>query len=126
MFVDETAKIKVTLYYKQLPKTGRIQVVSRIGDLGERRLGYSSVTFELRSLSWKQKNELMRQSRKMNSMQQSELDWETYREKLLVSLITKWDAKEGEQPIALTPENVLRMNPQVAEALLYEYEHSED
>ena len=124
MFVNEKDVVRITLHHKQLPN-GRLQVLPKIENLGEKRMGFQAVTFELRNLSWKQKNELMRQSRRMNMLQQSELDWEAYQEKLLVALIVKWDAKEGEQPIALTPENVLRMHPQIAETLLYEFQHSE-
>ena len=124
MFVNDNT-VKITLYYKQLTN-GQLQVLTKIDHLGDKRLGFQSVSFELRNLSWKQKNDLMRQSRKMNAVQQSELDWETYQEKLLIASIIKWDAKDGEQPIALTPENVLRMHTKMAETLLYEYQHGEN
>ena len=125
MFVNDQDTVKITLYYKQLP-SGRLQVLPRLDQIGEKRLGFQAVSFEMRCLTWKQKNELMRQSRRMNALQQSELDWEAYQERLLTTLIAKWDAKEGDQPLAVTPENILRMHPQVAEVLLYEYQHSEN
>jgi hypothetical protein len=52
----------------------------------------------------------------------NDIDWQAYREKRLVYLLSSWDLSDGQQSVALTPENVLLLAPALAGAILAKYD----
>lgn len=83
----------------------------------------TKLTCKMKLLSWRRSNELLRSSRNLNpSTMTNDIDWQAYREKRLVYLLSSWDLSDGQQSVALTPENVLLLAPALAGAILAKYD----
>jgi len=125
MFVEDNETIKVTLYFKKKKTSAGLRVESSLEKVKEvEKVDFKAAAFELRPLTWKVYNELMRESKVQNPMTMADdTDWTTYRERKLLRILAKWDAKDAAgKDIPVTPDNIMRLHPIMAETLLNEYD----
>lgn len=125
MFIEKDGIIKIELYVKKF-RNGSVRVEQHLEDVAEAdRHLFEKVTFTMKPLTWRQHNEIQRAATVTKPGLGSDLDWVTYKERKLCTVLTGWDAntKDG-KPIPVTDENILRLSPQVAELLLNEFDHA--
>jgi len=117
MFVSNDS-FKVELFYRT-GKNSSIKILTSLDGISDDdKPKYKKATFEFRPLDWKKFNELGRAANKGG-----ELDWGAYKEKKLVTALVGWDAKDDKGvAIPLTPDNVLKLHPMIAETLLSEFD----
>ena len=125
MFVDDKSLIKVLIYYKLGRNKRGVRVETNLDEIPEeKRAEWKPANFELRPITWKMSNDLMRECRVKNPMTMlDEIDWISYKEKKLTMTVVKWDAKnDAGQPVPVSPDAVMKMHPLIAETLLSEYD----
>ena len=125
MFIDDKSLIKIAVYYKTSKEKRGIRVEPNLDKIPEdKRADWKCVNCEMRPVTWKMSNDLMRESRVKNSMTMlDEIDWISYKEKKLMLTVAKWDVlTEDGKPIPVTPEVIMKMHPLVAETLLSQYD----
>jgi len=124
MFIESNDELKITLYIKQ-GSTGSIRVETSLKSVPEsEQAKYEKAEFKLRPITWKQNNDLLRNS----SVNRgpgigTELDWILHREKKLCMILTGWDAKDKDgKAIPVTESNIFKLCPQIADSILSEFD----
>ncbi len=129
MFIDQNDNINITVYYK---KSGHHYVAYSKKDFEskikeELRGKYSSVTIQMRTLTWGLYNNINESA--VIKANNGERDWnyKLYKENKLKSIIVGWDAKKKNEkgelvPVPLTQEVIMSMAPEIAEIALSEYD----
>ena len=126
MFTEPGGEVKIELYIKK-GTSGRIRVETDLKDFPEaERAKFEKATFALRPLTWKQHNDLQRAATvNRGPGMGSELDWISYKEKKLCMVLVSWDAKDADgKPVPVTDDRIYKLNPQVAESLLQEFDRA--
>jgi hypothetical protein len=78
-------------------------------------------------MNWKETNELIRQATYFDTMAgRRELDWVTYRQLMLENCMKSWDITEKgtdgkEVSVPCTKENIFRLDPNIATALVQQF-----
>jgi hypothetical protein len=79
-------------------------------------------------MNWKETNDLIRQATYFDAMAgRRELDWVMYRQLMLESCMKSWDITQpnsdgkGESGVPCTKENISRLDPNIATALVQEF-----
>ena len=77
MFVDDKSNIKVVIHIKHGKEGRGIKAELALDKIPEdKRADYKPATFELRQITWKMSNDLMREARQKNPMtMMDEVDW---------------------------------------------------
>ena len=125
MFVDDKAFIKISVYYKTVKGKHGIRVEANLDKIPEaKRADWQSVVFDMRQLTWKMSNDLMRECRSQNmATGVSEIDWISYKERKLKMTIAAWDVKDDKgNPVSLNEVAIMKMHPLIAETLLSQYD----
>jgi polyphosphate kinase 2 (PPK2 family) len=125
MFIEKDGEIKVELHVRKF-RNGAVRVEQRIEDVAEKdRAAFEKVCFTMRPLTWRQHNEIQRAATVTRPGMGSDLDWVTYKERKLCTVLVGWDAKGKDgKPIPVSDDNVLKLAPQVAETLLSEFDQA--
>jgi hypothetical protein len=123
MFTEKEDTVKIELFIKKSSKG--INVETSLDKVLEKdRSKYEKCVFSMRPLGWKIHNDIQRSATvNRGPGMGSELDWVLYKERKLCAVLVGWDAKDKEgRAIPVTEENIFRLNFQVAEALLQEFD----
>jgi hypothetical protein len=123
MFTEKEDTVKIELFIKKSSKG--INVETSLDNVLEKdRSKYEKCVFSMRPLGWKIHNDIQRSATvNRGPGMGSELDWVLYKERKLCAVLVGWDAKDKEgRAIPVTEENIFRLNFQVAEALLQEFD----
>jgi len=135
MFIEKDGEITVELYVRKF-RNGTVRVESKIDEVPEKdRALFDKVTFRMRPLTWRQHNEVQRAATVTRPGMGSDLDWVTYKERKLCTVLVGWDAKTKDttdadgkvvpgKPVPVNDDNILRLAPQVAETLLGEFDRA--
>jgi len=124
MFIEQEGFVHIELYIRKGSR-GSVKIATNIEEVPEKdRDKYEKSVFKMRPLSWKQHNEIQRAATvNRGPGMGSELDWVLYKERKLLTVLVGWDAKDKEgKPVPLNEANIFRLNFQVAEALLQEFD----
>ena len=127
MFVDPKKTVKITIYVREVPD-GRVLVRRHLAGLTDlQKNSFQSVTFELRLLNWRQKNDVYRESRTKDPVTMNEvLDWESFKQNHLIHLLASWDIKDEKgNPVPLTPDNITNLPAAIPEMVLSIYDEPE-
>jgi len=127
MFIDEKNYIKAKIYYK-IQKANSIQVETSLDKiLEDKRPLYKEVNIELKPMTWKASNDLMRESRTKNMQSGTyDIDWITYNEKKIKMILHSWDIKnEAGKDVPINESTIGSMHPSVAQAILSIYDNNE-
>lgn len=128
----KTDLFEIEVNYALVESKGGVEIVKVIDDTTEKgkedldRLGDRILTLHTFWISpnWKQSNDLMRKCMAYDrEVGRKELDWALYRAYLIDSFMRKWDATDtdddgNEVQVPCTPENVERLDAQIAVALV--------
>ncbi len=122
MFIESSGEIAVEIYYKKA-KNGTIHIKTDMTDVTDKEL-WTKASFALKPLTWKQHNDIQRGATvNRGPGMGSDLDWVLYKERKLVTVLKSWDAKDADgKPIPVTQDNIFKLSPQIAEALLNEFD----
>lgn len=71
--------------------------------------------------SWKTANDLLSQSTTFNAMNQPDIDWTRYRDARLKASLVEWSGQDVAD-IPCTPDNINKLHPSVAVALLEKFD----
>jgi len=125
MFVDDKSHLKIPIHFK-LGKTSRgIRVETSLDKIPEdKRAEYKTVVFEMRPITWKMSNDLMRECRYKNMQTGTDdIDWIKYKEQKLKMVVAGWDAKtDDSKAIPVTEDAIMKLHPLIAETLLSLYD----
>ena len=124
MFTSKEETVKIELFIRKGSR-GSVNVVTALEEVAEKdRAKYEKMAFSMRPLSWKQHNDIQRAATvNKGPGMGSELDWVLYKEKKLCAVLVGWDAKDKEgKAVPVTEENIFKLNFQIAEALLQEFD----
>jgi hypothetical protein len=124
MFIEKEGNVKIELFIRKGGR-GSVSIETSLDEVPEKDKGkYEKSVFMMRPLTWKQHNDIQRAATvNRGPGMGSELDWVMYKEKKLCAVLIGWDAKDKEgKPIPVNEENIFRLNFQVAEALLQEFD----
>ena len=124
MFIESDGEVKIELHIKK-GGNGSMRVETDLNDRPEEeKVKYEKCEFKLRPLTWKQHNDIQRAATiNRGTGMGSELDWVLYKERKLCTVLVGWDAKSKEgKPVPVNDTNIFRLCPQVAEALLTEFD----
>jgi len=124
MFVEDKSTISVELYYKQGKRGGMRVQTSVDKEMPDVKSQFKKLTVTLMPLNWKKYNDLQRASMvDKGKITGEDIDWLLYREKKLLAVVAAWDAKDADgKIIPVTPENLFKLHPMVAETILNEYD----
>jgi len=124
MFIESGGEIAVEIYYKQ-SANGTVHIKADSVEIPEKDKDvWKKASFTLKPLTWKQHNDIQRAATvNRGPGMGSDLDWVLYKERKLVTVLKSWDAKDAsDKPIPVNQENIFRLCPQIAEALLNEFD----
>jgi hypothetical protein len=124
MFIESGGEIAVEVYYKK-GKNGTIKVKVDAESIPEKeKEAWTKASFTLKPLTWKQHNDIQRAATvNRGPGMGSDLDWVLYKERKLVTILKSWDAKDSDgKAVPVNQENIFKLCPQVAEALLNEFD----
>ena len=124
MFTIKEETVKIELFIRKGGR-GSVNVETSLDAIPEKdKAKYEKSVFSMKPLSWKNHNDIQRAATvNKGPGMGSELDWVLYKEKKLLAVLTGWDAKDRDgKAIPVTEENIFRLNFQVAEALLQEFD----
>jgi hypothetical protein len=124
MFIEANDEIKIELYIKE-GNNGFILVETNLDKVPEgEKVKYKVTEFKLKPITWKQNNDLLRSaSVNRGPGVGTEFDWILHREKKLCMILVGWDAKDKDgKSIQLNNDNIFKLCPRVANALLDEFD----
>jgi hypothetical protein len=121
--ISDQDNIKITLHVRSSPGRG-LRVETDPAKVAEKeKADWKPITFTMKPLTWGIQNNILRAATQTDPVTQlSRTDWYTFKEKKLLNAIAAWDAKNGDKDIPVSPENILKLHPMVAETLLQEYD----
>lgn len=126
MFIEKDGNVKVELFIRKGGR-GSVKIEVDPASIPENdKDKYEKSVFMMRPLTWKQHNDIQRAATVNHGPGMgSELDWVLYKERKLCSVLVGWDAKDKEgKAIPVNEDNIFRLNFQVAEALLQEFDRA--
>ncbi len=118
---DELFPIVVKYTEKKL-KSGNTGILIVKGE--DMELRYKGCISEMQTQwampNWKQSNDLLRKATVFDSNAgEKMLDWPTYRSLLVENFMRSWDVTDEKgNPIPCTPDNVAKLDPSIAAALV--------
>lgn len=133
MFVEESELIEFSIFYKKLGRH-HFNVLEKVAykELDEEeRVGYVELNVKTKPLTWGKYNDIQESSISIDSNSGlRKFNHKVFKEFKLVSVLAGWDAKVKKEdgslvPVPLTKENILKMAPEIAEAILNMYDSLE-
>lgn len=130
MFIEESKPIEVIVHYR---KIGRSYIAYNDEKFKSVRLDlstrgkYKIVKIKMKPLTWRLYNELQESAYITEEDGQKRFNYRLYKENRLKELIIEWDATttndKGESvPVPVTEDNIMKLSPDIAEAILEGYD----
>jgi len=112
----------IAIKYIDVPLKGGMEGVFII-DTPEKEKKYGDKVKKLETQwirpSFRQMNDLHRETTITNSFNgEKETDWILYQSLIMEKFLRHWDIEEGGKPVPCTPENMGKLDPVIARALL--------
>lgn len=130
MFIDSSETVDLSIYYR---KMGKHYVAYNTKDFEamqfspEEKDKHDCVNIKMKQLTWGLFNDLQEGAIVRGPNGERVWNYKLYKENRLKNLIISWDAKrknaKGEvESVPATPENILSLSPDIAEAILTTYD----
>ena len=127
MFVEKTDSVDLTIYYRKLRHGYDAiseEAYEKLDEPTKQR--FTRLTFNAKVLTWGLYNDLSERATTIDPKGNRFFNYKLWKEEKLKRVLNSWDAtveKDGENvPVPLKPENIQRLSPSVAEAMLQAYD----
>ncbi|NJL70427.1 MAG: hypothetical protein HC888_01855 [Candidatus Competibacteraceae bacterium] len=130
MFMEpEKSLIDIPLYYKIDENKAGVKKIRIFEDEEAKKLmdeGDKSIEVlntKWKQASWREQNELIEQSRRLNQhTQKVEVEWNKYRDLRIKKMLVSWDLQYGGRPLPIVPDNIDALPDVVVFALVDKYD----
>jgi hypothetical protein len=128
MFIDQNETVNVRIYYKKAKSGYTAAIESSFKELKEEeKKNYAVLNVTMKQMPWGLSNELLEAAIIRGINNERIFNNKLYKENKIKNLIVGWDAKKknakGEiEPVPANMENILKLSPDIAEAILGSYD----